>query len=102
MQKGLFEEKQLVNQTVTKPIFEHSYLVETTFLGSHEGHDLYFGIVNGVPHLLDRHGNGNFQFEGETVSEIVNKKYNIDTDSYFGKAYSLAKEKKLICDKNQN
>jgi hypothetical protein len=80
------------------PIFEHDYYKPSIFLGSWEGHDLYYANVNGVDYLLDRYDDGNFYFHGEKASLITE-----DKESYLGNALIMAKKAGLIKQKiNEN
>jgi hypothetical protein len=92
MQQQLFTEESPIVIKV-KPKFKHSYIAPCTFLGTLQGHDLYHSILkDSTPMLLERYGDGHFEFNGEN-SRIVSVKY--DDDTFLGFALQRAKNLKL-------
>ena len=86
-QPSLFGDVPSKIERVKKPKLRHYYFCDSTFLGTYKGHDLYHSILtNGTPMLLDRYGNGSFEFNGEEASKI--KEFD---GTFLSEAYQRAK-----------
>ena len=80
---------------VGTPIFEHSYVKPCTFLGTFEDKDLYHCVLHdGTPMLIERSGNGSFEFIGESAKTVV-RCYLMDNELPLGEAYRRAEKLKL-------